>query len=365
MFNLDEYLSNFSSLPWLKRGIVFLAKSGSHAYGMNTPESDLDLKGFAIAPMEYYLGFLNTFEQAITANPSDFTVYNIDKFLHLAVDANPSITELIFTDPSDWILSTDTFDEIHKHRHKFISKKCKHTYSGYAISQIKRIKTHRRWLLDPPTKAPERKDFGLPEHTLIPKDQLGAAEAQIRKKIEFWKVEWPDNFDEATKIQLTDKYATTLAEMSLVEKEWELAGKALGYDSNFMEIIVNEKRYHTARAEWEQYQTWLRTRNPKRAALEAKFGYDTKHGAHVVRLMRQCREILTTGNVIVKRPDAEELLAIRGGAWSYDKLISWAEEQDKELDVIAKESTLPREPDRKFINDLCVRLIMEFNLNNA
>jgi len=45
--------------------------------------------------------------------------------------------------------------------------------------------------------------------------------------------------------------------------------------------------------------------------LEAKFGFDTKHAMHLIRLLRMAREILETGVVHVKRPDAEELSAIR------------------------------------------------------
>ena len=58
-------------------------------------------------------------------------------------------------------------------------------------------------------------------------------------------------------------------------------------------------------------------------ALEAAHGYDTKHGAHLVRLLRMGREIVETGSVHVWRGDrdADELLAIRAGAWSYDRLM--------------------------------------------
>src|ERR1039458_5020213 len=35
----------------------------------------------------------------------------------------------------------------------------------------------------------------------------------------------------------------------------------------------------------DQYNGWKAQRNPKRAELEAKFGYDTKHAMHLVRLM--------------------------------------------------------------------------------
>ena len=75
--------------------------------------------------------------------------------------------------------------------------------------------------------------------------------------------------------------------------------------------------------------------------------------------MRMCREILETGKVIVRRPDAEELLAIRGGAWPYEKLREWAESEDAALEEVAKTSALPKTPDFEKIDSLCVELISE------
>jgi len=71
-----------------------------------------------------------------------------------------------------------------------------------------------------------------------------------------------------------------------------------------------------------------------------------------------CREILTTGKVVVKRPDREELLAIRNGAWSYDRLVEWAEAEDVELEQLYKTSkALPQTPDRKYLDKLCISLV--------
>jgi hypothetical protein len=43
------------------------------------------------------------------------------------------------------------------------------------------------------------------------------------------------------------------------------------------------------------------------------------------------QEILTTGQVQVLRPDAEELLQIRDGKWSYDELLEYAEDMDNDI----------------------------------
>lgn len=63
-----------SNLPWLPERTILLTKSGSQAYGTSTPTSDLDVKGVAVAPKEYYLGFLKRFEQAEFREPADAVI---------------------------------------------------------------------------------------------------------------------------------------------------------------------------------------------------------------------------------------------------------------------------------------------------
>ena len=80
---------------------------------------------------------------------------------------------------------------------------------------------------------------------------------------------------------------------------------------------------------------------------------------HLVRLMTMCREILEEGVIRTRRPDAEFLLSIRNGAWSYDQLAAWAERQDSELTTLMSTSKLPKTPDRKKIDKLCVEMMEE------
>lgn len=292
---------------------ILLVRAGSQALGTNTPESDLDIDGICIPPKRYHLGYLHRFEQDAKHDP-DVVIYDIRKYFQLAADCNPNVIQAIWVDPSD-ILFCDSFGrQLLQHRAAFLSRKAKHTFSGYAIAQLKRIKTHRRWLLSPPAGKPERHAYGLPETTLISKDQRGAIEA------------------------LSDEERAALS-------------------ANVMAVYEKERAYHNGLMEWKQYETWKRTRNPKRAELEARFGYDCKHAMHLVRLMRMCREILTSGYVQVKRPDREELLAIRNGAWEYDRLVEWAEAQDAELAELANTSPLPNAPDRVALDRLCRKMI--------
>jgi uncharacterized protein len=167
-----------------------------------------------------------------------------------------------------------------------------------------------------------------------------------------------DDVDPASRVLLQNKMAELLAEMQLSASDrWQGAARTLGYDENFLALLDRERKYTSARREFAQFQSWKAARNPERAELEARHGYDVKHAMHLVRLLRMCREILTTGEVIVRRPDREELLAIRAGAWSYEQLVSWAEAEDRALDALYATSTLPRTPDRAALDRLCVELV--------
>lgn len=398
---------------------IFLVLHGSHAYGMSRPESDVDLRGIAIPPAEYFHGYLRHFEQSEEPFPRGFpvgdsetflgriqrmvgrtvpedekidsVVYDIRKLVRLATDANPNIFDILWADESCHVLRTKLVEPLLENRDLFLSTKTRWSYSGYAIAQLKRIKLHRHHLLHPPARKPTREDFGLPEHTVIPRDQLMAAESLIARKIEEWlgsKEELPKDVllevRQRTVEAIRDIWAALLADLMTDKGACEelsallpppitgdglldegrvarAAGKLLGYDSNFLELLDRERGYRSAMTQWRQYQEWKANRNPARAEMEARFGYDGKHASHLVRLMRQAKEILETGKVLVKRPDAAELLAIRNGAWTYEQLIEWAEKQDKELDEFyaSGKSPLPREPDRVGVDALCRRIVEE------
>jgi len=66
--------------------------TGSHGYGLASPQSDLDLRGICMLPAEYLLG-LQRFEQGMGPGEDQVT-YALPKFVALALDANPNILEL-------------------------------------------------------------------------------------------------------------------------------------------------------------------------------------------------------------------------------------------------------------------------------
>lgn len=344
------------NLTWLVDRTIFFCVHGSRCYGTSRPDSDYDFKGVTVPPREYRDGFLRVFEQAIIKEP-DTTIFDVRKFFKLAADANPNIIELLYVNPDDIKVCTPAGRLLLDHRDEFLSQKASYTFRGYAISQLRRIKGHRRWLLSPPTQQPVREDFGLPQGTTIPTDQLLTVLANIQKKLDSWEIDFGE-LDEAAKTHIFEQVGLYLSELSIgSEEKFAAASRILGYSEDFIGMLIKEKQYRQALTEWQQYQEWKTNRNEKRADLEAKFGYDTKHGMHLVRLMRMCREILTEGKCFTRRPDAKELLSIRDGDWSYDRLIGWADEQDADLQEITKKSSLPKSPNRNKLDELCVEIV--------
>ena len=359
-FNGQKTLNYQGNLEWFQDSIIFLSLSGSHAYGTNIEGSDIDIKGICVPPLKFFTGFLQTFEQTQLKDPYDAAVFSVRKFCSLAADNNPNILELLFLEPDSIIFKDPVMDLLIDNRDLFLSKKCRFTYSGYAHSQLKRIKTHRRYLLNPIEKQPTREDFGLPPRTLIPKDQLAAANSAVEKLYSKWTSPdaLTDKLDEAQKMELKEDLENLLASKDITEKDIKnAAGLALGFDTNFLAFLEQERRYATAKAEWASYQTWKEERNPIRAAMEAEFGLDLKHAMHLMRLLLTCEEILQGKGLIVKRPDAEWLKSIRAGAMNYDEIIAWADAKMVTIEGLYETSPLRKAPDRVKIDELCREII--------
>lgn len=310
----------------IKERTIYFVRHGSYCYGTNTPTSDIDYKGVCIPPRSYYLGFTQNFEQyehmGSKSDGVDEVIYSLNKFAKLAADCNPSIIEVLYVADED-IVEIDEFgEELRSIRDEFLSKKARYTFAGYMMSQVKRIKTHRSWLLNPPKSMPNRKDFSLPESTKVSQSELGAFDAAVKEGIE---IELP---------------------------------------KDVLTLFMREKQYQTAKTHWDQYVNWQKSRNPARAELEAKFGYDVKYAYHVIRLGRMGCEILEQHKVIVKRPDREELLRIRNGAWSYDQLLEEAEKLDARAAELYETSSLRKSPDRNLLDEHVIFIVERYlNLN--
>ncbi len=97
----------------------------------------------------------------------------------------------------------------------------------------------------------------------------------------------------------------------------------------------------------------------KRKEIVARFGYDTKNAAHLIRLLRVGIEFLREGYLRVDRGglDATELLDIKHGAWTLEQVQDEAASLFRRAEEAHDRSTLPQCPDRGRINALCVAIV--------
>lgn len=102
------------------------------------------------------------------------------------------------------------------------------------------------------------------------------------------------------------------------------------------------------------------TRTERRMALIEKYGFDCKFGMHLIRLLSTCKEILTEGQLRVRRPDANFLLDIRNGKYTRDQIEKMAEELLIEVREAEKVSQLSARPNYNVINQAVVEIIEEF-----
>lgn len=378
--------------------VFLLVVAGSRAYGIHTETSDVDVKGVCFGDAASYTGFLTRFEQhedqslieqmvydsfahlspekvALWAGPVkehgvEGTVYELRKFMKLASDCNPNVLEVLFGNDDHVLFQNDIGRRLREMRGHFLSAKAKHTFCGYANSQLSRIKSHRLWILSPDPNKPTREQFGLPERTLIPKDQLAAVRAAVQKKLDQWELDLGD-LDLARRIQIRGKLEEALlGVMSTTDDMWIHASRTIGLSEALIEVLAQERKYDQAMKRYKSYKTWEKNRNEQRAEWERLYGYDIKHGAHLYRLLAMGREILTTGEVHVDRTgiDAEYIRSIRRGEVSYEELVEWAEVADTEIrelyDDMYKRKTktpvLPKTPDRKALNSLCCELVRDY-----
>jgi predicted nucleotidyltransferase len=94
----------------------------------------------------------------------------------------------------------------------------------------------------------------------------------------------------------------------------------------------------------------------KRAGYVEEFGYDVKFAYHVVRLIFEVEEMLTTGDLHLDQ-NSEVLKAIRRGEWSEERVKEFFEQKEVALNKAYAESVLPYSPPESQIKELLIECL--------
>ncbi|WP_278551972.1 nucleotidyltransferase domain-containing protein [Elizabethkingia bruuniana] len=335
--------------------ILFEVVSGSRAFGLATENSDTDIRGVYYLPKDSFLG-LNYIPQ-VSNETNDITYYEIGRFMELLQKNNPNILEILAS-PDDCILYKHSLMDLLAPK-DFLSKQCKDTFAGYAISQIKKAKGLNKKILNPVEK--ERKSvldfcYILQEHLSVPLKKWLTEQKKTQDKCGLVNI---DNtrgmfalfYDETGTMGykgIIQNEEANQVSVSSIPKE----AKCIAY------IFCNLDAYSVYCKDYREYWKWVSERNEDRYNVNQKHGqnYDSKNMMHTIRLLQSCEQIFRTDSLRVRVDNRSELLDIKSGNQAYETVIQKAEDLIRTIEHYYTTSTLPKYPDTQRTEGLLVEI---------
>lgn len=118
--------------------LVLFVLAGSRAYGRNTPESDLDLRGVFLPGLSEIL--LQKEQDTLELEaPEDTVLFSLAKFFRLAAAGNPNVLEWLFVCPEHVFFASDWGCRILENRSLFLTQRMLDSYLGYAAGSWKQL----------------------------------------------------------------------------------------------------------------------------------------------------------------------------------------------------------------------------------
>jgi predicted RNase H-like nuclease len=129
-----------SGVDW-QEFVIYKCIVGSRAYGLEEDASDVDRRGFYLPPADLQWSLYGVPEQ-LENEATQETYWEIEKFMRLALKANPNVLECLYTPLVEH--ATELARELLSIRQIFLSKLAYQTYNGYVLSQFKRLEQDLR-----------------------------------------------------------------------------------------------------------------------------------------------------------------------------------------------------------------------------
>lgn len=121
--------------------VIYRCIVGSRAYGLDVDQSDIDRRGIYLPPATLHWSLYGVPEQIEDA-ATDECYWELQKFLVLALKANPNVLECLFTPVVEF--KTTLADELLSLRQIFLSQLVYQTYNGYVLSQFRKLEQDLR-----------------------------------------------------------------------------------------------------------------------------------------------------------------------------------------------------------------------------
>ena len=320
LLNTDAY-SFLRTNEHLGKNIILLTLGGSHAYGTNVEGSDVDLRGCALNSKEEILTNKN-FEQFVNEE-TDTTIYAFNKLITLLTNVNPNTVEMLGCKPEHYLYISPIGQELLDNRHLFLSKKCIHSFGGYANAQLRRLDNKAVRLVS----QSERE-----QHILN----------SIKNAAYAFKEQYFEHDEDSIKLYIYKSH----------QEE---------YDTEiFMDVKFTHYPLRDYKGMWSVMNNIVKEYGKigKRNSHAIEHNKLGKHMMHLVRLYLMCLDILNDGEIITYREkDHDFLMSIRNGAYLDDnrqptqEFFDIVADFEDKLEKAKATTQLPDNPDYKKINE--------------
>ena len=399
---------NFDSIR-ASGDLLFESIRGSHLYGLNGPDSDIDTFGVWCCPIGWLLGSGKDYIPDVRSEKNDDTWYDIGKYIHLLEESNPDAIISLFT-PSDKILHFDPIlQPLWDIRDQILSKACFKSFSGYAKDQLMKARgKNKKISIDPETvktrKTPIdfcyviRQDGGgtvnlrtwLDERGLK-QEHCGLAHIQPGKGMYYLYYNWGEDKDSTVENYMKVQYPNASSYShgfykKQLEGEKEKAGEAITYrgiickneeegtqlrltsipkeaqaEGPLCIFQYNQDAFEHHCRQYKEYWEWVDKRNKERFVIDSEHGFNAKNLSHCMRLMIQGMEIAQGKGLILDRRgiDADLLMDIKNHKMTYDEIMKMCESKQAEMEKAFETSTIPDLPPIDKLENLLIQIRQE------
>ncbi len=341
--------------------LLYKVIAGSRAYGLELPTSDTDIRGIFLQPNEYRLG--NGYLEQVNDKKNDIVFYELNRFINLLANNNPNVIENLFVPKDKILIFNDRIKPLYENRYKFLTKKIRFTFGGYAISQIKKARGLNKKIVNPIDK--ERKNpldfcYILSPIGTIPLKQWLCTQRNEACKQERYGVVKVNNARNVYYIYYDEKgnigYRGILKNKTSNELRMSSIPKTETLKNNVM--IYNKDGYQSYCKDYKEYWEWVKNRNPHRYNDNTSHNqnYDGKNMMHCLRMLDMAIEIAKGRGVNLVRPNREWLLSVRRGKVSYDEIIELVENKKNQMDEEFEKSDLPEKVNINMVHDIIIQI---------
>ena len=370
---------------------------GSHLYGLNNEDSDIDTSGVYVCTREELFGCFG-YKPQVTDSRHDNTWYEIGELVRLLLKSNPTVLESLFV-PEDKVIGNmhPIMQMLIDQRDQFISKQCFNPFFGYAKSQIEKARGLNKKIVNPVTERLTPYDFIYTfkgqgstkfcdwlDNRSLHQECCGLVNVPNMHDIygvyyDFGAhtAAYPDWREDGRFISFCQEYYGETERAAVIERLSQMV--PIGYrgvikkDAKADEIRLssiddkhtrpmcfisyNQSGYSSHCRQYAEYQEWVSNRNPKRYESNLDKNYDSKNMMHCFRLMHMAAEIAEGRGVILQRTDDRQfLMDVRNHKFEYEEIIEMLERDKERMNQLMEQSTIREKIDTDCVNDLMIEI---------